>query len=449
MSRTSKVRSPIAIVVLVVAACALAPQVARGEAPYNIAWSRQIGTSTFDASESVAVDGLGNAYMSGWTHGSLAGPNSGGSNPFLFKYDPSGNVVWSRQIGSGSGDQSLSVAVDQLGNAYISGYTSGSLGGPNVGGPDAFLVKYDTSGSLAWSKQIGTSQTDVSYAVAVDGSGNSYVSGRTDGSLGGPNAGAGDAFLTKFAASGNVLWSRQIGTGSNEDIVTVAADALGNAYITGRTFGALGGPNAGGADVFLTKYNPSGSLVWTKQIGTSGWDLSESVAVDVLGNVYITGTTPGSLGGTSAGGIDVFLFKYDASGNVVWSRQFGTGENEFNFSVAVDDLGNAYVGGVASGSGPTAGSADASLTKFDSSGNFLWSKQIGSSSDDYCYSVALDGMGNAYISGMTTGSLAGPNAGNSDAFLVKFSPVPEPSTLLLSGIAAISLALVGLRSRRK
>src|SRR6185295_12430274 len=152
---------------------------ARGEAPYQTAWSRQIGTSGGEQSFSVAVDASGSAFISGFTTGSLGGPNAGGQDAFLVKYDAAGSLLWSRQIGTSSGEESKSVAVDGAGNAYISGYTSGSLDGPNAGPPDAFLAKYDTAGNLLWTRQIGTSANDQSNAVAVDASGNAYISGYT------------------------------------------------------------------------------------------------------------------------------------------------------------------------------------------------------------------------------------------------------------------------------
>ena len=107
---------------------------AQAEEPYNVAWSRQIGTASDDRSLSVAADSVGNSYISGCTRGSLGGSNEGDYDAFLSKYDSAGNKLWSRQVGTARWDQSNSVAVDASGNAYISGRTWGSLGGPNEGG---------------------------------------------------------------------------------------------------------------------------------------------------------------------------------------------------------------------------------------------------------------------------------------------------------------------------
>jgi hypothetical protein len=286
------------------------------------------------------------------------------------------------------------VAVDLFDNAYISGTTSGSLAGPYQGFQDAFLTKFDGSGNLLWSRQIGASDEDRSTSVAVDASGNPYISGFTRNSLGGPNAGGFDAFLMKFDAAGNTLWSRQIGTtgsGAADDSSSIALDSLGNAYISGDTSGSLAAPSAGGGgDAILIKYDSAGNLLWSRQIGTTNYDQSSAVAVDAAGNAYISGISGGSLGGPNAGFYDAFLFKYDGAGNVLWSRQIGTSDY------------------------------------------------------DYSGSIAVDGAGNAFISGQTYGSLGGPSAGDADAFLIKFA-VPEPANLMLIGLCLQFLMWRNLR----
>lgn len=396
--------------------------VARGEAPYNVAWSRQIGTTDTDQSFGVAVDAAGNAYISGWTYGSLGGPNAGGADAFLSKYDGAGNFLWSRQVGTTDNDESHGVAVDAAGNAYISGRTQGSLGGPNLNPPtyDAFLSKYDGGGNLLWSRQFGTTNNDKSNGVAVDASGNAYISGFINSRAIEETA---DAFLAKYDGAGNLIWSRSIGTTDTDQSEGVAVDAAGNAYISGWTQGSLGGPFAGFNDAFLTKYDGAGNHLWSRQIGTISSDQSYSVAVDAAGNAYISGETR-DIGGPTAGREDAFLSKYDNGGNLLWSRQIGTTDLDLSYGVAVDAAGNAYISGYTFGGlvGPNAGVIDAFLTKYDGAGNLLWSRQIGTTGGDASNGVAVDATGNAYISGTTFGSLGGPNAGGDDAFLVKFAP---------------------------
>ena len=221
------------------------------------------------------------------------------------------NLLWTRQIGTTAWDEGHGVAVDSAGNAYIAGVTSGSLGGPNAGRSDYFLAKYDASGTLLWTRQAGTSTNDFGLDVDVDSAGNAYITGWTEGSLGGPNAGGKDVFLAKYDALGTLLWTRQAGTSVRDEALGVAVDSAGNAYITGGTGGSLGGPNPGRDDYFLAKHDTSGALLWTRQAGTSAIDAAWSVAVDSAGNAYITGLTEGSLGGPNAGlGRDYFLAKY-------------------------------------------------------------------------------------------------------------------------------------------
>ena len=157
------------------------------------------------------------------------------------------------------------------------------------------------------------------------------------------------------------------------------------------------------------------AVEWIRQFGTSSTEYGLSTAVDFVGNVYISGSTSGILGGTNAGGLDAYLRKYDSAGNELWTRQFGTtSPDDFANSVAVDSLGGVYIGGYTSGGlGGTnhGGESDAYLRKYDSAGNELWTRQFGSFTTDYGRSVAVDSFGSVYISGVTIGSLGGNIAG--------------------------------------
>jgi hypothetical protein len=225
---------------------------------------------------------------------------------------------WSgiKQFGTSSEDAGRGVAVDSSGNAYVTGYTEGALTGANAGSRDIFLTKYNSSGAQQWIRQIGTSAHDYGYSVAVDSSGNAYVTGYTSGALTGANAGSSDVFVTKYNSSGTQQWIRQIGTSASDTGSGVAVDSSGNAYVTGYTGGALTGASAGSYDVFVTKYNSSGTQQWMRQIGTSASDTGSGVAVDSSGNAYVTGYTEGALTGANAGDEDIFLLKYDTHGNL-------------------------------------------------------------------------------------------------------------------------------------
>jgi hypothetical protein len=168
------------------------------------------------------------------------------------------------------------------------------------------VVKYNSSGTKQWTKQLGSSSSDVAYGVAVDSSGNVYAAGSTQGALDGSNAGVNDLFVVKYNSSGTKQWTKQLGTSGEDFAYGVAVDSSGNVYVTGYTEGALDGSNAGGRDLFVVKYNSSGTKQWTKQLGTSSGDAAFGVAVDSSGNVYAAGYTDGALdGNTNAGGGDL------------------------------------------------------------------------------------------------------------------------------------------------
>ncbi len=154
-------------------------QFALAEDPLQLAWSRQLGTTSRDTCTSTAVDGFGNVYLSGHTMGNLNGEvSSGGNDLFLMKCDAMGNIVWTRQIPMPRGSEGKSVSVDAAGNVYLCG---------DIGtvGENAFLAKYDSSGNMLWMREFGTTSKQSGHSVAVDTNGNAYVSGVTGGDLGG------------------------------------------------------------------------------------------------------------------------------------------------------------------------------------------------------------------------------------------------------------------------
>ncbi len=178
--------------------------------------------------------------------------------------------------------------------------------------------------------------------------------------------------------------------------------------------------------VLLAAPAAAGEIIWTRQFGSSSSDYAFGVAVDGSGNVYITGSTYGTLPGqTSAGAGDAFVRKYDSNGNELWTRQFGGSSYDEAYGVAVDGSGNVYVAGLTTGTLPgqtSAGLTDAFVRKYDASGNELWTRQFGGSSYDYANDVAVDGSGNVYVGGITFGALPGQtSAGAWDAFVAKLS----------------------------
>ncbi len=391
-------------------------------AAQSLLLTHQIGTAATDLGVAAAVDSAGNAYMAGYTYGNLAATNAGFADAYVSKFSASGTLLWTRQLGTPGYDEAWSVAADAAGNVYICGTTSGNLAGTGAGSSDAFLAKYDAAGTLLWTRQLGTSGADGAYGIAVISTNSIYISGSTSGNLAGSNAGEEDVFLAKYDAAGALVWTRQFGTPAHDYGNGIALDTAGNAYLSGATTGNLAGTNAGEEDAFLAKFDASGAQLWTRQFGTPVYDYGYGIAVDTTGNAYIAGVTLGNLAGPSAGYADAFLAKYDTSGIQVWTRQFGTADDDAGFGVTLDAAGSPYITGYTYGSlgAPNAGDDDAYIAKFTASGTLLWSEQIGASGFDEGWGAAADSLGNIYVAGLTDGSLGGPNAGNWDAFLAKF-----------------------------
>jgi hypothetical protein len=248
---------------------------------------------------------LGNVYLIGDSYST-----STFDDVMIRKYDTTGKLLWNRQISSTGFDFGLGVVVDRLGNIFVAGDTDGNIVGTGHGW-DSFVAKYDAAGNQQWLRQFGAEGEDGAFGVTADGLGNVFVGGRTNGETGGPNAGFYDAFITKLDNSGTIQWTRQFGTEGYDESGYMWADQFGNLYATGTTYGNLDGPNNSGADVFVRKFDPLGNLMWSTQLGTQAPDFGLGLSGDGLGNIYLTGATYGNLGGTNTGGGAALLIKFN------------------------------------------------------------------------------------------------------------------------------------------
>jgi hypothetical protein len=361
---------------------------------YIIKWNKTWGGSNYDYGRGIALDASGNAFITGgtWSFG------AGNSDEFLLKYDSSGNLLWYKTWGGSSSDEGEGIALDASGNAFITGYTR-SYG---AGGEDAFLLKYDSDGNLLWYKTWGGYVDEYGQGIAVDGSGNAFIAGTTYSYGLGNRA----AFLLKYDSSGNLLWYKTWGGFDNDHGHGIALDGSGNAFITGST-GSFG---EGNYDAFLLKYDSSGNQLWNKTWGGYNEDRGRGIAVDGSGNAFITGSTR-SYG---EGGEDAFLLKYDSDGNLLWYKTWGGYNEDRGRGIAVDGSGNAFITGYTYSYGE--GNSDEFLLKYDTSGNLLWNITWGGSDYDSGKGIALDDSGNAFI----TGSTNSYGAGSSDAFLLRY-----------------------------
>lgn len=297
--------------------------------------------------------------------------------------------LWTRQFGTRHDEDAAGLAVDASGNVFVTGSTSGQLvGQTSFGFSDAWVRKYDDAGNEVWTRQFGSSEegADSGEGAAVDSQGNLLLVGRTAKALSGTSAGGFDAYVRKYSTDGNELFTVQFGTEGRDQALRVAVDGEDNVYVLGETRGEFEGQtNAGKEDVFLAKFDSTGQQVWLKQFGTEDTDTAEDL-IAAGDHVYVAGSTLGELDPTvtkTARDNDAYVMKIDSSGEQVWVRQFGGGEAQSDalFAVAVDGDGNVLVAGRTSGELPdqsTWGGFDAFLRKYDAEGTVLWTEQFGS-----------------------------------------------------------------------
>ncbi|MGK7915749.1 MAG: SBBP repeat-containing protein, partial [Prochloraceae cyanobacterium] len=376
-------------------------------------WIKQLGTPEDDFSQGVAVDSNSNVFIAGSTEGSLGDTNLGSSDTWIAKYDSQGNLLWNRQLGTPDLDRFQGLATDLNGDVYLSGSTLRTIEGTFTIDSDAWVAKYDSQGNLLWNQQLASSGSESPTGVATDSEGNLYISGSTRGT---PGEGGSSAWLIKYDSQGNLLSNQQLEASGSEVSAGIAIDNSGNLYLSGVTDSTSGGSDS---DAWIAKYNADGNLLWDRQLGSSEYDYSQAVATDSNGNVYLSGGTNGAIEGGNAGLNDAWVAKYDPEGNLLWTKQIGTVGNDSAEAVTTDLEGNVYISGLTNGTigEVNAGDSDAWVAKYDPDGNLLWTEQFGSPERDDSLGVALDSNNALYLSGSTEGSLDALNLGRSDAWV--------------------------------
>lgn len=423
----------------------------------NFAWAKQMGGPTHDESRSVTVDQFGNVYTVGTFTGTAdfdPGINifnltaAGGADIFVSKLDASGNFVWAKQMGGPYGERGYDIAIDDSGYVYTTGFFNGTadfdpgpstyyLTSPGTVHGDIFISKLDNSGNFVWALKFGGSSSDRGLSITIDSAGNICSTGIYSGSVDfDPGSGVynlltitgvNHIYISKLSSDGNFIWAKSFGAGYNQDGTSIAVDSSGNVYTAG-VFWGIGdfdpGPatyyltSFGYSDIFISKLNASGDFVWVRQFGDTLEDSAQPIAIDHSGNVVTTGIFNGTVDfdpgvGTynlnSLGSTDIFISKLDSSGNFIWAKQFGDTISEVALSLALDDTGNVFTAGCFRGTidfdpgaginSLTADSFDIFISKLDSSGNFMWVKQIGGNNNDVAFSIDVDGAGNIYTTG--------------------------------------------------
>ncbi|MBN4052734.1 hypothetical protein JYU07_00465 [Roseiflexus sp. AH-315-K22] len=269
------------------------------------------------ASDGVTGVASGGCFVAGYTRGNFPGfPNRGRTDAFLAKFDRFGTRTWTRQFGTSDDDQIMALAPDGAGGVYVAGRTKGTLSGanPTPGVFDAFIAHYSSTGNRLWIRQYGTTGTDVARALSTDGAGGLLVAGWTGGRLGsGPSFGLFDAYVARYSAAGTRQWIRQFGTSSHDEASALALDENGSGpgfFVSGYTEGGLGGSSSGLGDAFTGRFDMAGNQSWFVQIGSSERDEGRGVASDGRGGVFMGGTARASLGPPHLGGSDGYLVRF-------------------------------------------------------------------------------------------------------------------------------------------
>ena len=426
----------------------------------GLIYSTYLGGSSYDEGFGIAIDAVGNAYITGFTSstnfpvtpGAFQAVQKGSFNAFVTKLNATGTaLVYSTYLGGSATDIGSGIAIDAAGSAYVTGpassndfpVTPGAFQTTYGGGPeDAFITKLNTTGTaLVYSTYLGGSGDDGGNRIAIDISGIAYVTGFTDsgnfphtsGAFQTSPQGGYDAFVTKLNAAGTALiYSTYLGGSGDDAGFGIAADISGSAYITGFTAstnfpttpGAFQTALAGTENAYITKLNAAGTaLVYSTYLGGNGIDSGDCIVIDAAGNTYVTGetsstnfpVTPGAFQATYQGGPDdAFVTRLNTTGTaLVYSTYLGGSGDEGGTGITIDASGNAYVIGFTSSTNfpvtPGAfqatyqgGDDDAFVTRLNTTGTALvYSTYLGGSGTDFGFYIAIDAARNAYVVGFT------------------------------------------------
>ena len=347
-------------------------------------WIKKFGGIGADRGLGIAVDSSANVIVIGSFAGTV---NFGGSNLsttgtadtdiFLLKYSTSGTHIWSKRFGGTGTDEGRAVAVDSSGNILIAG-SFGNFGNQQIdfgggtltaaGNGDAYVAKYDSSGTYVWAKQMGGTGSDSSLAVAADTSGNAIVVGSFAATVDFGGGGGGlvsgglkDGFIAKYgAADGAYSFSRRFGGASDDFAYSVATDSTSSILVAagynssmGVDFGGGAHGNTAGPDIAIVKYSSANAFTWEKIVSWPIFfgDFAQSVRVDGSDNVLVSGAFNNPIdfgcGGmpVTTSSYDVFVTKFSSAGACTWSHHYGIVADDYSYAVAVDGSGNVLVGG--------------------------------------------------------------------------------------------------------
>ena len=412
--------------------------------------SSVLGGAGYDYAKALVIGSDGSFYIGGITTKSFDNQLLvGETNAFVTKFTASGNKVWTRFIGNGNTEAS-SITIGADGSIYLGGWTT-TVTLSSDAGSDGFVSKISPDGNLIWSKNVSTAGADTVNGISALSDGSIYIAGKVstptptiNNSLGGEKipSDSSTLFIQKISTEGNAQWTilnSTLNTFNNYLLTVSSLFAESNyLYVCGATDSNLYGQinSGGGSDAFISKYSSSGSLIWCKLLSSTAGDAATAITSDSNGNVYVVGNTASNStinfeGQQNSASRGAFLTKLNSSGNVIWSRLL-TGGNEVAYGVTTLSDGSVWVTGQTTGnlgaSGQSnAGATDGFICKFDSNGNKIISYLLGGSNADFAFAISSNKSTNSFIvAGATDGASGGAKPGElaqfglSDAYVMGF-----------------------------
>ncbi|MFG0283525.1 MAG: hypothetical protein ACF8R7_03810 [Phycisphaerales bacterium JB039] len=397
-----------------VSAAVAAMALSTGASAQDQLWIQQFGSAQRDGISALTPDGAGGAFAAGGATDATGAT----TDAWIARFSSAGAQQWQSSFAGAAAGVAAAVAPDGAGGAFLAvpGATGGFAGFQ--------LARYSSAGAELWVASGASGALDIASARAADGAGGVFVAGDTSGDLGGPGAGATDAWLARYDADGDQLWLIQFGSGAADSAAALAPDGAGGVIMAGFTGGDLSGAgSAGGVDYWIARYDSSGARQWLIQAGAPEDDRALALAPDGAGGAFIAGSTTGVLSGWPRGREDIWIARYDSAGVQQWIAQTGTSRIDIASALTPDDAGGVYIGGSTEGAlsvGHAEGGADIWLARYSSDGRQLWSAQFGGEGDDSARGLAPDGAGGLLAAGATGSELAALLSGEADAWIARY-----------------------------
>ncbi len=436
-------------------------------------WLQSLSGLNDDVARGVCLDSMSNIYITGSFSGTtnIGGQtltSNGAADIFIAKLNANGNLVWAKSFGSVSLDYAFDIDCESGGNFVVTGgFRQTMTLIPNTviastGGFDLFTAKFNTNGDCLWAKTATGLASEYGNEIVVGDNNNICVVGNTNGQMifGSDtlfHADSTDLFIASYNSLGDLLWVRGIPGYGSAGARGVDIDIFGNTIVAGSFNGSISIDNINFNstsqnlnDVFIAKYSVSGSIIWAKRFGDLGDDYARGVGTDSSGNIYLSGVFSNSVnfdGNTlfASGNTDIFLLKLTPSGNFVWIKQFGNSGTEEGCEIEVSPAGDVFITGgfsqtitLGSSTFSSQGFRDVFVAKIDTSGNVVWAKTAGSSTDDVNYAIGLNSINEdictvGTFSGTFSDGLTSLTAsGNVDSYISKISLI-QPIGIQLTG----------------